>query len=444
LSVASSGIASLLLPGGRTAHSRFRIPLDIDKDSCCAIDVGSELAELVNIAELIIWDEAPLQHRHGFEAVDRTFRDVCRYHLPDVENKIFGGKVVVLGGDFRQILPIITHGSRGDIVNASINMSQILWRACTVFVLTTNMRLQDPNISGSELIQMQEFNQWLLDMGAGRLPTFSVEGDDDGTWITIPDDLLVPVVDDPIQAVTSMIYADIVNRLHDFSYLRERCILCPTNDAVDNINLHILNKMSGDMHEMLSSDNICTSTENLEEMQILYPTEFLNSLRFSGVPNHVVHLKIGAPIILLRNLNLQMGLCNGTRLVVTQIGRRVIEAVIITGTHVGDTVIIGRVDMTPTDSCWPFTLKRRQFPVKVCFAMTINKSQGQTFNNVCVYLDNPVFSHGQLYVASSRVTSRAGLWYYIDNKGKCENNLTKNVVYKEVFYNLPLHSSDRV
>ncbi|KAL4562441.1 hypothetical protein LXL04_034646 [Taraxacum kok-saghyz] len=199
-------------------------------------------------------------------------------------------------------MPIITHGSRGDIVNASINMSQILWRACTVFVLTTNMRLQDPNISGSELIQMQ----WLLDTGAGRRLTILVEGDDDGTWITIPDDLLVPIVDDPIQAVTSMIYADI---------------------------------MSGDMHEMLTSDNICTSTENLEEMQILYPTEFLNSLRFSGVPNHVVHLKIGAPIILLWNLNLQMGLCNGTRLVVTQIGRRVIEAVIITGTHVGDTKV---------------------------------------------------------------------------------------------------------
>ncbi|KAL4564496.1 hypothetical protein LXL04_028560, partial [Taraxacum kok-saghyz] len=95
----------MLLPGGRTAHSRFRIPLEIDKDSYCAIDVGSDLAELINIAELIIWDEAPLQHHHGFEAVDRTFRDVCRYHLPDAENKIFGEKLLCLEVTFAKFCP---------------------------------------------------------------------------------------------------------------------------------------------------------------------------------------------------------------------------------------------------------------------------------------------------------------------------------------------------
>ncbi|KAJ9546832.1 hypothetical protein OSB04_019375 [Centaurea solstitialis] len=92
--------------------------------------------------------------------------------------------------------------------------------------------------------------------------------------------------------------------------------------------------------------------------------------------------------------------------------------------------------MTPTDTSWPFTFKRRQFPIKVCFAMTINKSQGQTFNHVCAYLVKPVFTHGQLYVTASRVTSRTGLRFYVDNGGKCDNNLSRNVVYKETLLEL--------
>ena len=89
-----------------------------------------------------------------------------------------------------------------------------------------------------------------------------------------------------------------------------------------------------------------------------------------------------------------------------------------------------------------FSSKKKAIPVKLCFAMTINKSQGQTFNHVCAYLVKPVFTHGQLYVVASRVTSRDGLRFYIDNSGKCANNLTRNVVFKEVFYNLPLVASD--
>nr|KAJ0193478.1 hypothetical protein LSAT_V11C800389040 [Lactuca sativa] len=233
----------------------------------------------------------------------------------------------------------------------------------------------------------------------GKLPTISVEGEDDATWITILDDLLIPIGDSPIQAMLSNVFTDILNRLSDFSYLKERCILCLTNDEVDNINLHVL----------------------------------------ESVPNHILYLKVGAQIILLRNLNLQKGLCNGTRLVVMQISQRVLEAFIITGTRVGKKVLIGRVDMTPNDISWPFRFKRRQFPVKVCFATTINKSQCQTFNHVCVYLSQPIFAHGQLYATTSRVTSRDGLRFYIDNNGKCANNLTKIVAYKEVFYNLHLH-----
>ncbi|KAL6534920.1 hypothetical protein OROGR_013595 [Orobanche gracilis] len=99
LNVASSGIASLLLPGGRTAHSRFAIPLNPDEYSTCNIFQGSPTAELVKRSKLIIWYEAPMMHKHCFEALDRTLRDIM-----GTEDLLFGGKTVVLGGDFRQIL----------------------------------------------------------------------------------------------------------------------------------------------------------------------------------------------------------------------------------------------------------------------------------------------------------------------------------------------------
>ncbi|KAL0759093.1 hypothetical protein Bca101_075243 [Brassica carinata] len=107
LNTASSGIAALLLEGGRTAHSRFGIPIDADEFSTCKkMEPGSDRAELVKAAKLIVWDEAPMMSRHCFETLDRTMRDIIR----SCEEKPFGGKVVVFGGDFRQILPVIPGG----------------------------------------------------------------------------------------------------------------------------------------------------------------------------------------------------------------------------------------------------------------------------------------------------------------------------------------------
>lgn len=166
------------------------------------------------------------------------------------------------------------------------------------------------------------------------------------------------------------------------------------------------------------------------------PIEFLNSLTFSGIPKHELRLKVGCPIVLLRNICPSRGLCNGTRLIVTQLCKKVIEGVIITGSHIGEKTFIPRICMRPTDSTLPFVLKRIQFPVALCYAMTINKSQGQTLRSVGLYLPHPVFSHGQFYVAISRVTSPTGLHIVCEPTSHPIEGRTKNVVYHEIFTNL--------
>ena len=125
-------------------------------------------------------------------------------------------------------------------------------------------------------------------------------------------------------------------------------------------------------------------------MMPLYSTEYLNTLNANNFPCHRLRLKVGVPIMLLRNLNQSTGLCNGTRLIITNLGDNVIEAKIITGTHNGETTYIPRINLTTRGSRWTFTLCRRQFPIKVCYFMTINKSQGQTLSNIGVYLKNSI------------------------------------------------------
>ncbi|XP_071704334.1 uncharacterized protein [Rutidosis leptorrhynchoides] len=182
INVASSGIAALLLTGGRTAHSRFSIPINILEDSFCSIQPDSELAKLLNQAKLIIWDEAPMMHKHCFEAFDRTMRDIIR---PQAKHKPFGGKVVVFSGDFRQILPVIQRGTRAEIVNASLH-SSYLWRDVTVLELTKNMHLRS-GTNEMDDSELADFANWILKIGEGKL-NLQNDGEAD---IDFQDDILL-------------------------------------------------------------------------------------------------------------------------------------------------------------------------------------------------------------------------------------------------------------
>jgi len=105
----------------------------------------------------------------------------------------------------------------------------------------------------------------------------------------------------------------------------------------------------------------------------------------NNFPCHKLVLKKGVIVMLLRKLNQNMGLCNGTRLLVIELGQRLLQCIILTGSKVGEEVFISRIALNTADVKWPFTLQRRQFPVRICFAMTINKSQGQTLSRVSLY-----------------------------------------------------------
>lgn len=176
----------------------------------------------------------------------------------------------------------------------------------------------------------------------------------------------------------------------------------------------------------------CDTVE--EEAQQHYSTEFLNTLRPSGMPPHRIGLKLGMPFILLRNMDGSIGLVNGTRLIVRGLHRNVIDAEILTGSNVGGRVFIPRITLMPSDTDLPFQLSRRQFPILPAFGMTINKSQGQTFERVGLLLPGDVFSHGQFYVGASRVGEPGGLRVMVIG-GRHEGRdgvFTRNVVYREV------------
>ncbi|KAI9081010.1 hypothetical protein K1719_036990 [Acacia pycnantha] len=149
---------------------------------------------------------------------------------------------------------------------------------------------------------------------------------------------------------------------------------------------------------------------------------------------------VGVPVMLIRNIDQAAGMCNGTRLQISQFGKNVIKAKALNDTSIGEEILIHRMDMNPSETKLPFNMTRSQFPIIISFAMTINKSQGQSMTNVGLYLPSPVFSHGQLYVALSRVKNFNGLKILILNEfSKCSNT-TLNVVYREVFQNLVLQS----
>ena len=421
LAVGSTGIASNLLHLGRTLHSRFKIPLTITEDSVCNIQAQSHLAQLIRMSKLIVWDEAPMNHRYQLEALDRSLRDITGINRP------FGGKSLVLSGDFRQCLPVIPHSNRAQIVGAALNRSY-LWSIFEVMHLEENMRVQMSNDPDAK-----QFDEFTLKLGNGNIDTIA------GTeYVEIPEEMCMEIqkrsadhpnaVKDSMQRLAEHVYPMLNINYKKNSWMNGRAILAPTNKDVDEINNLISDNFPGSPIILTSSDDLIDANDFQR-----YNIEYLNSLSPSGLPVHRLFIKQGMPLMLMRNLNPKMGLCNGTKLIFHNVHNiYLLECSIAGGEYDGRKVLIPRITLKPKEKEYPFDWCRRQFPVRVAFAMTVNKSQGQTLSNVGVWLNEPCFSHGQLYVCLSRVGSPKNIKLAISKKEGYKWNCTSNVVFKEV------------
>ncbi|MCP4491587.1 MAG: AAA family ATPase [Gammaproteobacteria bacterium] len=402
--VAWTGIAADLLPNGTTVHSCFKLPVPLNADSTSSIMPNSDEAKFIQNLDVIIWDEAPMSPKRALETLDIMLRDVMRSKVP------FAGKVIVLGGDFRQVLPVVPHGSRMQLIQQCIKSSDLWHKHFQVLQLTENMRtMQDE----------KEFSKWLLQLGNGELAVDNLE------QIELPDmfkssgNLILDTFGQCLQSC-------------DTATMKTRAILCPKNRDALFVNEQILSELPGPKLVFKSVDTILSD----DPSEITgFPTEFLNSLIPSGMPPHELNLKEGAIVMLLRNLCATEGLCNGSRLIVKAARNNVICCSIASGRLKGKQVLIPRISIRNSDPFATIEFARRQFPLRLSFAMTINKAQGQTFDRIGILLPEPVFSHGQLYVAFSRARAAQSVKVLCPNwvpKDEHERLKTRNVVYKEV------------
>ncbi|KAL7157567.1 hypothetical protein ABFS83_02G085800 [Erythranthe nasuta] len=321
-----------------------------------------------------------MMHMKCFEALDKKMNSILQVDNPFGDNP-FG---------------VVLKASRQDIVHATVNSSP-LWHFCRVMRLSKNMRLQ----SCSSPSNVDE-------VGNGDVR----EQSDGEASLEIPEDMMIGDSEDLFRDLLNFFYPDLLSNIYDPDYFQGRAILAPTNECVESVNDHLMSLLLGEEKVYLSSDSMCTDEQTTEDNAKIYSTEFLNTIKCSGVHSHVLKLQI---II---------------------IGIHILHCKLISGKNIGDIVFIHRRNLIPSNSGLSIKFQRRQFSLIVSFAMTINKSQGQTLSHVGLYLPRPIFSHGQLYVALSRVKSRGGIKIFIKWDSGELTDVTRNVVYKEVFYQI--------
>ena len=284
--VAFSGIAATLLINGSTAHSTLQIPIPLHPESTCNVGRATQRAQALIATNVFIWDEASMIPAQALTVVDRLFKDLMQSDVP------FGGKFFILGGDFRQVLPVVRQASRAKIVNSCLKSSPV-WPCFQKFQLTINMRAQHDN-------NYATFANWLLRVGNGSEPY--IENTDE---IPPRQDICLPSND--LHGLISHVYPrGPTDQPH---YMETRCCLTPKNDQCHLLNDMILQLLPGPTTTYLSLDTVVADDPT---EAAAYSVEFLNAQTPSGMPLHKLNLKVMisllTPVVCLMHAFLSLSL----------------------------------------------------------------------------------------------------------------------------------------
>ena len=359
LAVASSAIAATLMPLGHTAHSRFKIPIEINQTSFCGFTQSTEVAKMLKKTKMIVWDEASMAHRHCFEAVDRSIVDVMGPEVPSQISRL-------VCGDFLQVPTVVTKGSIAQIIRASLGKSPLMWSRFMRMQLPTNMRVKTRADAGQaeEASLVEAFGKWLSAIGDGDIRSAVVLQAEESargtpaqgfdlekvlraalplasgqrgarrrsprpgstaveqctTKIRIPRAMCLPKGSGMQELLKSVLpEMSLVNPTNAAALdpMGERMILTTVNKDIIDLDEVDIDQVPGEALTYCSIDTV--SDEDIEFAEV-YTTEFLNTIYHSSVPTHAMVLKVGRTVMLFRNLAAQNGDCNGTRQLATRLG----------------------------------------------------------------------------------------------------------------------------
>ena len=384
-----SGLAATLLPGGRTCHARFGFPVPLPREDVpWSVTAATGRGQVLIQCSVLVWDEIGTASAAALDAADACMRDLRQCDEP------FGGALVLLGGDLRQTLPVMELASRAEIVAGAVTQSK-LWKSGCVrrLRLTQNRRaaLDDA------------YRAFLLEVGEGRVP---YDMDVGPCSIALPPTMSLPAAAQS-EDLIRFVYNDIlqvtyacVNLLDEDNIRRlaSRCILTPRNDWAGQLNESVLTKFPEDtIVELQGTTKLSGATaEDLAS----YPAEYLQYLDVPGLPPSTLRLCPGALVMLLRNLDYEDGLCNGTRCLVIAMSPRALDVLVLTGVGKGKRAFLPRIPMSPAELTLPVKIVRRQFPVRLAWAATINKAQGQSLLRPLLSCRRGRHAHSLVFLSS--------------------------------------------